>query len=98
VAREAHHVAQLLRGFRAEGPAAVVVVGIVPLKPFITATDLDVGGVGEIYGWGYGFALAGIGLLTGFIVFIKKLFKVFFVLFYYFNIVLIVGNHLYISF
>ncbi|MDZ7901178.1 MAG: hypothetical protein U5L01_00915 [Rheinheimera sp.] len=30
------------------------------------ASSLIVGGVGEIYGWGYGFALAGIGLLTRF--------------------------------
>ncbi len=36
------------------------------------ASSLIVGGVGEIYGWGYGFALAGIGLLTGFVVFIKN--------------------------
>ena len=34
--------------------------------------SLIVGGVGEIYGWGYGFALAGIGLLTGFVVFVKN--------------------------
>ncbi len=35
-------------------------------------SSLVVGGVGEIYGWGYGFALAGLGLLTGLVVFIKS--------------------------